>query len=382
MARGNRAALLTVLAAALCLAASAQAAFAAGAARLDPARVFNPAAESLFAAIIPGAQALGVGSEAFNIDSAAALPPLAFDLPAPLAPAIARINLLLPAAPEASGAAPLRTASLTLRLPAAPTVASDVTELPLSLATPAESDLSLVSPEMPAIGFSAARSGSVHFGSYEPYVPELQTLTASLSVPVRVGPVHFTENIESSGMQTLQPDAFHALQVCGTTDAAAPCPSLSERSQSFLAQTNLNVRAGNARVALQLGGSLEHLSNASSFFYAPADPDLQTQPLLYYPGIGNIVKHGIDAKVAVPVNERLTVGLQYDAQHYQGDYATSDTTGLDAWKNTYLGNVTYQLPNGSSAITFSARQYRYQDALSPNYSLTQTRAALDFTVKF
>ena len=55
---------------------------------------------------------------------------------------------------------------------------------------------------------------------------------------------------------------------------------------------------------------------------------------------------------------------------------------MDARKDTYLGNVTYQLPYSSSAITLSARQYRYQDSLTQDFNLNQTRADLNFTVKF
>lgn len=102
--------------------------------------------------------------------------------------------------------------------------------------------------------------------------------------------------------------------------------------------------------------------------------------MLQYPGVTALVKHGVDAKVAVPLTQRVTLGLQYDTSHYQGDYGAL-VQGLDARKDTYLGNVTYQLPN-SSAITLSTRLYRYQDGLVQNFNLTQTRTDLNFTVKF
>ena len=44
--------------------------------------------------------------------------------------------------------------------------------------------------------------------------------------------------------------------------------------------------------------------------------------------------------------------------------------------------MTYQLPNTNSAVTLSARLYRYQDGLAQNFNLTQTRTDLNFTVKF
>jgi hypothetical protein len=152
-------------------------------------------------------------------------------------------------------------------------------------------------------------------------------------------------------------------------------------------------------VSLQLAGGVQHLSNsdAAVFPYVPLDPEETfdvsrlnaTTPgnaMLYYPGVSDLVKHNINAALAVPISRRVTLGLQYDMAHYQGDYGTPLAQGLvqgvDARKDTYLGNVTYQLPNTSSAITLSTRLYRYQDAFTQNFNLTQTRTDLNFTVKF
>jgi hypothetical protein len=55
---------------------------------------------------------------------------------------------------------------------------------------------------------------------------------------------------------------------------------------------------------------------------------------------------------------------------------------VDAHKDTYTGKVTYQLPNSNSAITVSARKYRFSDSFIPAINQNQTREDVNFTVKF
>jgi hypothetical protein len=225
-------------------------------------------------------------------------------------------------------------------------------------------------------------------------------MSAKVDIPMRVGGVHFSGLVSGSQAQTTHTDALREVQLCGTTDEASACPYLHESSaSSLLAATNFSVRTWDRNVKLQLGGGVEHLSNgdAAIFPYVPLDPEetldsaasnatVPGNAMLYYPGVSDLVKHSINAQLAVPITRRITLGLQYDTSHYQGDYGTPLAQGLvqgvDARKDTYLGNVTYQLPNTSSAITLSTRLYRYQDALTQNFNLTQTRTDLNFTVKF
>jgi hypothetical protein len=216
-----------------------------------------------------------------------------------------------------------------------------------------------------------------------------------VNVPVRVGALHFSGVLSGAQAQTFHGDAVRAMELCGTTDEAAACPYLhDEHVQSVAAGTAFDVRAGNTYLNLQLSGSVGRVSSGdlAMYQYTPLDPDTQLDPttsaspadssLLYYPGLAQVVRHGLNARLDVPVAPKVTIGLQYDRSHYQGDYGMLLAPGFDARKDTYLGNVTYALPNSSSMITLSARQYRYQDSLSPNFNLTQTRADLQFTVKF
>jgi hypothetical protein len=373
---------LAVLVAALSLSVPAAASAGAGA-KLDPSRIFDRNAESFFS-LAPAARTPSTFATAlFHVavtDS--------FALPAPAQaqnPPVARVHLTLPSerAQTAQGVSAQAFAT------SAPMYADDA-----PLIAPLTDQQDAIS--LPAIARSFAQSPPVRFGVYQPYVPTLQSVTAELTVPIRIGALHFSGQLAGAGMQSLHPDAFHILQVCGTTDQAAPCPYVSDaRAQSLTAATNFTLRTGNERLGLQLSGRIEHIGfqQDAAFPYVAADPDPifggqgsgsfdPQAPMLYYPGLTNLVKQSVGAKLAVPVTPRVTLGLQYEQQHYQGQYGALLFPGLDARKDTYLGNVTYQLPSGSSAITLSARQYHYQDSFAPDYNLEQTRADLNFTVKF
>ena len=382
MTRLSRSAVLAVLVAALSLSVPAAASSAAGA-KLDASRIFDRNAESFFSLAPAIRTASTFATALFNVAVTDSLA-----LPAPAqsqSPPVARVNLTLPNEHLQTAQGVSAQAFAT----SAPMYADDA-----PLIAPLAEQQDAVS--LPAIARSFAQSPSVRFGVYQPYVPTLQSVTAELTVPIRIGALHFSGQLAGAGMQALHPDAFHILQVCGTTDQAAPCPYVSDaRAQSLTAATNFTLRTGNERLALQLSGGVERIGfqQDAAFPYVPADPDPifggqgsgsfdPQAPMLYYPGLTNLVKQSVGAKLAVPVTPHVTLGLQYEQQHYQGQYGALLFPGLDARKDTYLGNVTYQLPSDSSAITLSARQYRYQDSFAPNYNLQQTRADLNFTVKF
>ena len=383
MTRLSRPAVLAVLVAALSLSVPAGARAATGA-TLDPSRIFNRNAESFVSLSPVSRSASTFGAALFHVavtDSLALPAPAASMENAP----VARVHLSLPSA----NTQPAQGVSAQAFATSAPLYADDA-----PLAAPLTDQRDAVS--LPAIARSLAQTPSVRFGTYQPYVPTLQSVTAELTVPVRIGGLHFSGQLTGAGMQSLHPDAFHILQVCGTTDQAAPCPYVSDaRAQSLAAATNFTLRTGNERLGIQLSAGVERIGfqQDAAFPYVPANPDPvfgNTQPgsfdpqapILYYPGLTRLVKASVGAKLAVPVTPRVTVGLQYEQQHYQGQYGQLLFPGLDARKDTYLGNVTYQLPSGSSAITLSARQYHYKDSFAPDYNLQQTRADLNFTVKF
>lgn len=375
MTRLVRTAALAALATAMSLSLCAIGVAARPASNLDPSRLFDRSSGMLIALERSAPHHASVGTEAFYLggDRNDALIAGTFGQPATTAP----VNLVIP------------PATLPTQLIAVantqPLYADDTPLLPAPSETIArgESDFAQSLPAMP-----------VRFGAYAPYVPQLQSISASPVAPIALKSVQVTAEAIASGMETLHPDAFHALEVCGTTDQAAPCPYLSDsRVANLNVQTNFTIRAGNDRLGLQFSGGYEKLAAGQSavFPYVPVNADpaaggnvsiFDPQAPVYYSGLAPVTKQSVGATLAVPVTPRVTVGLQFQHQRYQGDYGTLLFPGLDANKDTYLGNLTYKLPSGSSAITLSARQNRYQDLFSPDYTLTQTRADLNFTVKF
>lgn len=376
MSRFARVAASLALVAVLCCRAQAHAWPAHAVVNLDPVRMFDPASESLLADLLQPSK-----------DGLSPLSVALFDAPPP-----PEIAIAAPAPPPARSAGSVTINAVPLRsyTPPAPP-ASQPLESPSVAPVAAVAHPQLVQTHL-AVATSAP---DVRFGSYAAYTPTAEKIAEDVAVPVRVGPVRFSGMVHGEQLQDVHADAVRAMQLCGTTDEAAACPYLhDERTQTLAAGTNFNVRAGNTHLDLQLSGSVGHVSSgdAAMYQYVPFDPDPQLSSvragspedtsLLYYPGLTDMVRHGVNARLAVPVSHALTIGLQYDTAHYQGNYGTIYAPGLDARKDTYLGNVTYQLPNSSSMLTLSARQYRYQDNFAPNFNLTETRADLDFTVKF
>jgi hypothetical protein len=372
MSRFARVAAVLALVTALCCRTQAASWSQNAIANLDLNRMFDPAADSLLAALFTPPKELSPVSVAL------------FNAPNPPTIAIAPPSAEI--APSGSGTGiivTLRAYTPPAQLPSRPL------EAPSALpAAPAQH------PELVQAQANVAASGpDVRFGTYSTYAPSVQSLREDVRVPVRIGAVHFSGLVSGTHEQTTRADAVRAMQLCGTTDEAAACPYLhDERAQSLAAGTNFNARVWNTRLNLQVSGSVGHVisGDAALYQYLPLDPDPQLDAiragspedtsLLYYPGLTDMVRHGVNARLAVPISPVVTVGLQYDTAHYQGNYGTVFAPGVDARKDTYLGNLTYQLPN-SSLITLSARQYRYQDSLTP-FNLSETRADLSFTVKF
>jgi hypothetical protein len=234
-----------------------------------------------------------------------------------------------------------------------------------SLTTPAtqpsgSSTLTTLTPVLSAAhGFDAGASG--------PDTSGLSAANATLNVPVHVGRVSFQGRVE--GAQSLATDS-------------------SLRDNTYGAGANFNVQAGKSKLNVDVASRFEHLTRndtpiASSSFDGSSTWQLSNDNLqVLVPAFADVSKHTISAGVAVPVSQRLTAGVQYDTQHLLGGYGSAGFNNLDARNDVYGAKLTYALPNSSSLLTFSAKQYRYQDNLIPSNTFTQTREDVNFTVKF
>jgi len=172
----------------------------------------------------------------------------------------------------------------------------------------------------------------------------------------------------------------------------AELAELSARDQRLQTISSVNLGVAGRQVKIDLGSTYERLSTDAvpTFQYRPgnaAKPSIADVPGLSVAqlagGFSDVTTRGIDAGLAVPISRNLTVGMQYGTQRYTGAVNAQDfTPNLDTSKFSYVGNLTFALPRSSSAIVVSARQYRFLDNLTPANSTSQTRADVNFTVKF
>jgi hypothetical protein len=242
-----------------------------------------------------------------------------------------------------------------------PTVAPSSFRFDLTNSTDYASRLVTFSPVMnPQQAFTAGASGPDPAAT----LPQAQ---AAVSVPVRVGNVHFAPHVEG---------------------AQANVPGLSLRDNAVNTGATFKTRVGSKNFDVDVSSGFEHLTvndpqfNASSFDNT-SNFQLSggTLPLLV-PAYADVSKRTLSAGLGVPVARNVTVNVQAATQHLQGGYGTPGLSNLDATNDVYGGKVTFQLPHSASAISLSAKQYRFQDNLFKNNAFTQTSADVNFTVKF
>ena len=217
----------------------------------------------------------------------------------------------------------------------------------------------------PVNGFDAGFSGTSAGGSSFGNAPGA---TVSVPVAMRLGRLHVQTRFEGTQMQS-------------------PALALSDQASGIGA--NFDVRAGKRSVNVDLASRFEHITRNDTTAFASSNFDgtstLQlpdnAAPVLI-PAYADVSKRTISTGVAVPVTRSLTLGMNYDTQHLQGGYGAEGLANLDARNDIYGAKLTFALPHSASAISLSAKQYRYQDNLIPTNTFTQTSANLNFTVKF
>ena len=221
-------------------------------------------------------------------------------------------------------------------------------------------------------------------GSLSAYIPNTQGLKIDLTTPVKLGAYSVQGNFGAAHLQELSANAFGSTTTTRGTD------------DRFSAGTSFGVRALGRPVAVDVSASYEHLlrNDSTASAYVPLDPGTQgpdpgafvsapagMSPSTFNPNFIDVTRRSLNAAAAVPLSQNLRLNLQYNTQYYTGSYSGL-TQAIDGRKDFYLGNLTYHIPSTSSAITFSAKQYRYRDSLLPTNGLTQNRADLNFTVRF
>jgi len=167
---------------------------------------------------------------------------------------------------------------------------------------------------------------------------------------------------------------------------SAQAPQIALHDNAYGAGADIAVRAGRRNVDVGLSSSYEQLTRNDTNFAPSAPLSALSLPgddtSLVIPNFGNLSRLSLNAGVAVPLINGLTLKLNYDTARLLGSYGLPGLTNLDAIDNAYGGGLTFALPHSSSTLSLSAYQFRYQDNILPANSLTQTRENLNFTVKF
>ncbi|MDQ2992904.1 MAG: hypothetical protein M3R30_08830 [Candidatus Eremiobacteraeota bacterium] len=223
---------------------------------------------------------------------------------------------------------------------------------------------------------------ALRLATYQAYVASAQTDAAPA----------FSSSLRDSSTAYSTSTRIGTLSLSGSS-ASADVAELSARDDRL--QTSSSLKAAGGRVNFNVGSTYERLSTEAvpTFRYRPSVGNgLAKSSLGDVPGLSaaelaggynDVTARGIDAGVAVPLTRNLTLGMQYGTQRYTGAVNAQDfTPNFDTSKYSYVGNLTFALPRSSSAIVVSARQYRFQDNLIPANSTSQTRADVNFTVKF
>jgi hypothetical protein len=254
--------------------------------------------------------------------------------------------------------------------------------------------LSLINPQMAAANFAGqaeTQAGPVFTPfddasslSSSSFVPNSQGIKVDIATPVRLGNYTVQGNFSAAHLQELAADAYTVTPAVRGTD------------DRLSAGASFDLRALGRPVNLDLSASVEQLkrNNPTALTYLSYDANAQgpdpgqfataplgVNPVTFNPNFVNVTRRSLNAAAAMPLSRDLSLNLQYNAQYYSGSYSSLGQN-IDGRKDFYLGNLTYTIPRTSSAITFSAKQYRYRDAFVPSYNLTQNRADLNFTVKF
>jgi hypothetical protein len=217
-------------------------------------------------------------------------------------------------------------------------------------------------------------------------------LTAPNLARVDDAPPAFSSSLRDASTAYSASTRVGAFALGGSTGDAS-VSELSARDQRLQAISSVVLGVAGNRVKFDLGSNYERLSTQSvpTFQYRPGN-GLTKPSIVDVPGYSaaqiaggynDVTARGIDAGLAVPITRNLTLGMQYGTQRYTGAVNAQDfTANLDTRKFSYVGNLTFALPRSSSAIVVSARQYRFQDSITPANSTSQTRADVNFTVKF
>ena len=230
-------------------------------------------------------------------------------------------------------------------------------------------------------------------GAYSAAYSSRFALTAPALTRTDDAPPAFSSSLRDAATAYGASTQVGAFYLSGSS-ASADLTGLSARDVQAQAISSLAVGAKGRQVKFDVGSNYERFSTQAvpTLAYrpvvgAPAKPSIADVPGLSVAqlagGYSDVTARGVNAGMAVPLTRNLTLGMQYGTQRYTGAVNAQDfSPNFDTSKYSYVGNLTFAIPRSAAAIVVSARQYRFQDNLVPSNSTSETRADVNFTVKF
>jgi hypothetical protein len=281
---------------------------------------------------------------------------------------------------------------------------------PAPVATALSGDAPIIHPPADAAGLALPNTPPITMGYYRDAQPAPTVAPAStrfdLPAAGRRGDVTFSPVLDAGTGFAAQPigaDAQAATPVSGSVsvpmrlghvrlqthaDAGqARSDALAYSDTSMGGGATFDARLGKwQRLGVDVSSYHEHVTVdqpvwSGSSVDGSSNFDLANNTPVFIPAYADITKQTLSAGLAVPVSQRMVASLRVDSQHLFGGYGVPGLANLDANNMIYGARLTYQL-KGSSAISFSAQQFRFQDNLIPTNAFSQTSANLNLTVKF
>ncbi len=263
---------------------------------------------------------------------------------------------------DARSESPLRTAAFVVSIA---TVPQAVANPPLH-ASPVGARARFAAAPAQALAYVVSRPPRQHLG-ISMRAPTIAPVTSAYEA---LPPTFFASDERSSAFSfpSVSTSSAPAFVTQSALDgAAAPESGLAQNLQ-----IPVSLRVGNLRI----------LAGVNAAFGTTPSSGIDNTLPVFVPSYSGVSRSSVGAAFAVPVAPRLLLGFGYNTERLMTGYGLPTTVdGLDARNDTYTGNVTFLFPRLSSALSFSAQQYRYQDNLVPA-EFTQLRENLNLTVKF
>ena len=223
---------------------------------------------------------------------------------------------------------------------------------------------------------------------FSAFAPNTRGVTLSLGTPLRIGGVAFDARLLGQHLGEVVPDyeatQLYSLYAGGSRSTKRMTLDRLEAGVQF------NLRVLRKPVGLHLTGSVERLSRADKtmFDYVPLNPATLTPAasgsggVPYYPNYTDMYHTTLSAAASVPLSKDVIFGASYDMQNFHGAYGTTLGQNISERKSTYVGSITYNIPNTTSSLNFALRNYKYTDFTLPSFNNNENKEDINFVIRF